>query len=217
MPQTPRIDAEAFLPAPGRRSLPQLARASKKCQGCELHAMGATQTVFGAGPATARVVLVGEQPGDQEDRQGLPFVGPAGKLLNEALEAAKIARDEVYITNAVKHFYFAERGKRRLHQKPKARHVRACEPWLRCELEAIEPGVTVALGATAGQALLGPGYRVTTQRGRPIESAWPGGPIVGTIHPSALLRMPTRSDRDAAMKELVRDLEAARAVLGGDG
>jgi uracil-DNA glycosylase len=117
MPQTPRIDAEAFLPAPGRRSLPQLARAAAKCEGCELHALGATQTVFGEGPADARVVLVGEQPGDQEDRQGRPFVGPAGRVLAEALEAAEIDRDQVYITNAVKHFFFVERGKRRLHQK----------------------------------------------------------------------------------------------------
>lgn len=169
--------------------------------------------MLGEGPPDARIVLVGEQPGDQEDRQGRPFVGPAGRLLDEALEAADIDREAVYITNAVKHFYFAQRGKRRLHQKPKARHLRACEPWLRAELEAIEPSVTVALGATAGQALLGPSYRVTTQRGAPIDSKWPGGPVVGTIHPSALLRMPTRSDRDAAMTELVRDLSVAHELV----
>lgn len=214
MPQAPHAaDATPFLPREGRRSLPQLARAATRCEGCELYAAGATQVVFGEGPKDARIVLVGEQPGDQEDRQGRPFVGPAGRILAEALDAAEIDRDEVYVTNAVKHFSFEQRGKRRLHQKPKVRHVRACAPWLQCELEAIEPGVTVAMGATAGQALLGPGYRVTKQRGRPISSDWPGGPIVGTIHPSALLRMPTSSDRRAAMAELVRDLQAARAVL----
>lgn len=211
-----KIDASDFLPPPGRRSLTQLARAAVACEGCELH-RGATQTVFGEGSARASMVLVGEQPGDQEDRQGRPFVGPAGRILDEALEAAGIERRDVYVTNAVKHFYFVERGKRRLHQKPKVRHVRACEPWLRCELEAVRPRVTVALGATAGQALLGSGYRVTRERGRAIESDWPGGPIVGTIHPSAVLRMPDRHEREAAFAEFVRDLEAARAVLGRKG
>lgn len=212
MPRKTAItDASAFLPPPGRRSLPQLARAAEGCRGCELY-QAATQVIFGEGSLGARMVLVGEQPGDQEDKQGRPFVGPAGRVLDEALEAAGIERAEVYVTNAVKHFFFVERGKRRLHQKPKVRHVRACEAWLRCELEAIEPRVTVAMGATAGLALLGSGYRLTRERGRPIESDWPGGPIVGTIHPSAVLRMPSRPEREAAFGGLVEDLKAARAV-----
>lgn len=206
--------AEDFLPRKGRRSLPQLARAAAACEGCELH-KAATQVVFGEGSRGATMVLVGEQPGDKEDRQGRPFVGPAGRLLDEALAEAGIARSEVYVTNAVKHFAFVERGKRRIHQKPKMRHVRACEAWLRCELEAVGPRVTVALGATAGRALLGPGYRVTKSRGVPVESAWPGGPVVGTIHPSALLRLPRGSDRRGPMEELVRDLAGARAVVEG--
>ncbi|HZW10257.1 MAG TPA: UdgX family uracil-DNA binding protein [Phycisphaerales bacterium] len=208
---TGALDGSDFLPPPGRRSLPQLARAAEGCEGCELFA-GATQVVFGEGPADARMVLVGEQPGDQEDQQGRPFVGPAGRLLAEGLEAAGIVRDEVYVTNAVKHFYFVERGKRRLHQKPKVRHVRACEPWLRCELDAIRPRVTVALGATAGLSLLGAKYRLTQQRGLVLQSEWVKGAVVGTIHPSALLRMPSHLDRDAAFAEFVRDLKVAKAA-----
>jgi DNA polymerase len=163
-------DASRFVPA--STSLAVLARAAAGCQGCELY-RDATQTVFGSGPRKARFVLVGEQPGDREDRLGEPFVGPAGHVLGRALAAAGIARDDVYVTNAVKHFRFerAERGKRRLHKRPDARHVFACHPWLAAELNAVRPRVIVALGATAAQALYGSGFRLTQHRGERLP--WP--------------------------------------------
>jgi DNA polymerase len=174
--------------------------------------------VFGAGALHARLLLVGEQPGDQEDRQGLPFVGPAGHLLETALEAAGIDRGATYVTNAVKHFKWtaaaAGRGKRRIHDKPNAREVRACRPWLLAEIAAVAPSVIVCLGATAAQSLLGPGFRVTKQRGEPIDSPF-GAPVVATIHPSAILRAPDDETRALEMRRFVADLGVARALVEG--
>ena len=207
-------DASPFVP--DRRSLAALVDAAAACRGCELYET-ATQTVFGSGPKSARFVLVGEQPGDMEDRQGEPFVGPAGRVLDRALREAGLARDSVYITNAVKHFRFqqAERGKRRLHKRPDARHVLACRPWLAAELDTIRPDVIVALGATAAQALFGSGFRLTQHRGERLP--WPPekGPYadddatidyaLATLHPSAVLRgdPDSRQDRyDALVADL---------------
>jgi len=216
-------DAGPFVPE--NADLPELREASAGCRGCALYER-ATQTVFGEGPAGARLLLVGEQPGDQEDRQGRPFVGPAGKLLGRALEEAEIERDAVYVTNAVKHFKFTlkEGAKRRFHQSPGAAEINACRPWLAAELEAVSPEVVVALGAVAGRALLGPSFRVTKQRGVPLDcppfdaiggpapaQGPPAGRIVATIHPSAVLRAP---DRDAVYAGLVSDLRVAARLLG---
>ncbi|MEQ8317538.1 MAG: UdgX family uracil-DNA binding protein [Phycisphaerales bacterium] len=203
--------AEAFLPPKGHRSLPQLRSAARQCAGCELCDVG-TQTVFGEGPADARLMFVGEQPGDEEDVAGRPFVGPAGRLFDEALAAAGIDRSTVYVTNSVKHFRHEARGKRRIHMKPTVSQVRACLPWLRGEIEQVSPRVIVALGATAGQALLGRTYRVTQQRGELIDSEQWGAIILGTIHPSAILRMPDQATRDEAFEQFVLDLiKAAEA------
>ncbi len=208
--------AEAHVP-PGA-GLDGLRTAAATCEGCDLHS-GATQTVFSSGSAVARVVLVGEQPGDQEDRQGAPFVGPAGKLLDKALTEAGIDRSDAYVTNTVKHFRFTQSGTgaRRIHQTPDATHVAACRPWLSAELRVIDPPVIVVLGATAAKALLGPGFRVTRQRGRLIprpplndETATRNGFYVATVHPSAVLRA---DDRDTAYAGLVADLRVAAAVL----
>jgi uracil-DNA glycosylase family protein len=190
---------------PPRASLSALRAAARGCRGCHLW-MGATQTVFGEGPRTAEVILVGEQPGDQEDRQGHPFVGPSGRLLDEALEAAGIDRRRVYVTNAVKHFKFVriELTKRRLHKKPTAAEVRACHPWLEAEIRLIQPRVIVALGATAAQALLGNKFKVTEQRGRPVQSAW-ADVVFATVHPSAVLRAPSDA-RERARREFFADL-----------
>jgi DNA polymerase len=179
--------------------------------------MGATQTVFGEGPRTAEVMLVGEQPGDQEDRQGHPFVGPSGRLLDEALEAAGIERRRVYVTNAVKHFKFVriELTKRRLHKKPTAAEVRACRPWLEEEIRLVRPRVNVALGATAAQALLGNKFKVTEQRGRPVRSAW-AEVVFATVHPSAVLRAPVDA-RERARREFFADLaHVGRHLKGSD-
>ena len=188
--------------------------AASACRACPLWER-ATQTVFGAGPARASLVLVGEQPGDEEDQQGVPFVGPAGRLLNEALEAARIERSEAYVTNAVKHFKWKQaegRGKRRLHEKPNASEIRACRPWLLAEIEAIGPRVVVCLGATAARSLLGDDFRVTRQRGEVI--ALGSGPsVVATIHPSAILRAPDHGTREREMRRFVADLAVARAEL----
>ena len=183
-------------------SLDDLRRDAEHCTRCELYGP-ATQTVFGEGPATAWLMLVGEQPGDREDREGHPFVGPAGRVLDDALEAAGIARDEVYVTNAVKHFRFERNGARRLHRTPTATQVRACGPWLAGELAALEPHAVGLLGATAAKALLGPHFRLTEQRGRVLDHD--GRPTVATTHPSAILRAPAES-RDEALAALVRDL-----------
>jgi uracil-DNA glycosylase len=197
---------------PPRPTLARLREAAAHCRGCHLW-VDATQTVFGEGPRTAEVMLVGEQPGDQEDRQGHPFVGPSGRLLDEGLAAAGIDRRKVYVTNAVKHFKFVriELTKRRLHKKPNAAEVRACRPWLEAEIRLLEPRVIVALGATAAQALLGPGFKVTEQRGRPVASDWAEA-IIATVHPSAVLRAPGEA-RVEARREFFADLRRVRRFL----
>ena len=199
----------------GVTDLADLRTAAATCTRCDLY-RDATQTVFGAGDATARMVLIGEQPGDREDVEGLPFVGPAGRLLDRALEAAGIERRQVYLTNAVKHFKWKRQGKVRLHQKPNAEEIRACADWWRAELDAIGPALVVLLGATAAQAALGSKVRVTRDRGVviPAGDAFRHDALV-TVHPSAVLRMKD-PEREAAFDELVHDLqEAARYV--GDG
>ncbi len=204
--------AEPFVP--GRGGLAALREAAAGCRGCPLH-RDATQTVFGDGAADARVMLVGEQPGDQEDRQGRPFVGPAGKLLDRALEDAGIDPAEAYVTNAVKHFKFtrAEPRKRRIHKAPTLREMTACGPWLAAELAVVEPELIVVLGATAGKALLGSSFRVTQVRGTVLEEEIHGRPerLVPTVHPSSVLRA---DDRDAAYRGLLSDLKVAARVLG---
>jgi DNA polymerase len=200
--------AEQFVPA--SHDLRSLREAAATCHGCDLWER-ATQTVFGQGDPDAPIMLVGEQPGDQEDRQGRPFVGPAGRVLDEALEQAGIDDDGVYVTNAVKHFRFQEHGKRRIHQKPSRGQMVACEPWLRAEIEAVSPDVLVLLGATAAQALLGPTFSVTRQRGR--VGGVPGVPAtVATVHPSAILRAPGE-ERTAQMEAFVADLRLAAGLL----
>ena len=190
---------------PPRPTLPSLRAAAASCRGCHLW-QHATQTVFGEGPRNAEVMLLGEQPGDQEDRQGHPFVGPSGRLLDEALAAAGIDRRRVYVTNAVKHFKFSriELTKRRLHKKPNAAEIRACRPWLEEELRLVRPKVIVVLGATAAQALLGAKFRVTEQRGQPVASPWADA-VFATVHPSAVLRAPGEA-RERARREFFADL-----------
>ncbi|MGW3247756.1 UdgX family uracil-DNA binding protein [Streptomyces sp. NPDC001070] len=205
-------DATPYVP--DRADLEALSRAAADCRGCPLYA-DATQTVFGRGEPSARLVLVGEQPGDQEDRQGRPFVGPAGKVLHRALEEAGLDPDEVYVTNAVKHFKFTvpERGKRRIHKQPTLREVAACKPWLEAELERVAPRIVVALGATAAKALMGPEFRVTRQRGKlqmpgvPID----GAHVLATVHPSAVLR--AGENREAMYAGLVADLRVVADAL----
>ncbi|WP_371669827.1 UdgX family uracil-DNA binding protein [Streptomyces sp. NBC_00289] len=203
--------AEPFVP--GRGGLPALRRAAAECRGCPLH-RDATQTVFGAGSADARVMLVGEQPGDQEDLRGEPFVGPAGKLLDRALAEAGIDPGEAYVTNAVKHFKVtrAEPRKRRIHKAPSLREMTACGPWLAAELAVVEPELIVVLGATAGKALLGSSFRVTEVRGQVLEEEIHGRPerLVPTVHPSSVLRA---DDRESAYRGLVADLEVAARIL----
>jgi uracil-DNA glycosylase len=186
-------------------TLPKLREAAKGCRGCHLW-VDATQTVFGEGPAPAPAMFVGEQPGDQEDRAGRPFVGPAGRLLDEALEAARLERSRFYVTNAVKHFKFVrtELTRRRLHKKPAAAEVRACNPWLREEVRLVQPQVIVALGSTAAQALLGSGFKVTAHRGEVVQSPW-AGPILVTVHPSSVLRAPS-DVREEARREFFADI-----------
>ena len=197
--------AEAFLPS--RRTLPKLRTAVQDCRGCPLY-LGATQAVFGEGPADARIMLVGEQPGDREDLEGHPFVGPAGKLLDRALHAAGLERGKVYITNAVKHFHFEARGKFRLHKRPPAMAVKACRPWLDAEIEELEPEVVVLLGATAAQAILGATFRVTKDRGKMIEHDIAPA-VIATLHPSAILRAPDEEAREMSFQLLVTDLKLA--------
>lgn len=201
--------AEAFLPQ--RRTIPALAKAVRECRGCDLY-REATQAVFGEGARDARLVLVGEQPGDVEDREGEPFVGPAGRVLDQALEEVGLSRGDVWVTNAVKHFRFTQRGKRRMHEGPSRWHVTACQPWLLAELDAVGPQGIVTLGATAGQSLFGSGFRVGASRGRLLEplegrSEW----AVATIHPSAVLRGKER--RDELYAGLVADLRVARDAV----
>ncbi len=199
------MDAAPFVPQSG--DLQKLRRAVKECRGCPLYEH-ATQGVLGEGPVHAKLMLVGEQPGDQEDLQGRPFVGPAGRLLDRALEAAGIDRSQVYVTNAVKHFKFEERGKRRIHKKPSTGETNACHPWLDAERDRIQPRVIVCLGATALLSVVGPQARVLESRGQWLHSAQ-GDPVVVTRHPSALLRMIDPEERERAFQELVEDLRLA--------
>jgi uracil-DNA glycosylase family protein len=213
MPRTGGLDAEEREQAIATaRSLDQLRAAARACRACDLW-RDATQTVFGEGGAGARLMLVGEQPGDVEDRSGEPFVGPAGRILDEALEAAGIPRAEVYVTNIVKHFKWrrAPGGKRRLHQRPDRAEVEACVPWLRAEVARIGPALIVCLGATAAQGLLGSSFRVTRQRGQVLPTAL-GPPAMATIHPSAVLRAPDSEARATALAGLIADLRTARAT-----
>jgi DNA polymerase len=198
---------------PERADIDELKRAAVDCKGCELW-KHATQVVFSAGNPRAPLALVGEQPGDVEDRQGIPFVGPAGRLLQDALAEAGVPKEDVYVTNAVKHFRFTERGKRRIHATPQVTHIRACLPWLEAEVKLVDPALIVCLGATAARALLGSSFRVTKQRGEVLELATPVGvrPVLATIHPSAVLRA-TGDDRDEAFAGLVADLRTARDAV----
>ena len=188
-----------------------LRAEARKCQDCPLWA-NATQTVFGAGDPHARVMLVGEQPGDEEDKKGLPFVGPAGRLLDKALEAAGVDREHLYVTNAVKHFKWQLRGKRRLHKTPAQREIDACHQWIEGEIRAVKPHVIVALGATAAKALIGPGFKVTVQRGQFVESPL-ARYVFATFHPSALLRLREDEEREAAFQQLVKDLKLIKKAL----
>jgi uracil-DNA glycosylase len=201
--------AADFLPA--HRDLPSLRRAAAGCRGCPLY-QHATQTVFGAGNPHARLMLVGEQPGDREDIEGKPFVGPAGLLLDDCLHEAGIDRDDVYTTNAVKHFKWEPRGKRRIHKKPSAREIAACRPWFDAESQAVKPALIVCLGATAAQALLGRSFRVTQNRGKAIDVP-DMPPILATVHPSSILRAPDDESRKEARTLFIRDLRAAAAFL----
>ena len=210
MIESPRAaDARAFIPdgAP----LETMRAAVQGCQGCDLF-RGATQAVFGRGPSDARVMLIGEQPGDQEDRAGEPFVGPAGEVLQRALAEAGIARSEVYLTNAVKHFKWEPRGKRRIHQTPRLSEMRACRPWLEAEIRALQPSVIVCLGSTAAQSLMGPQFRVTRDRGRVLSSPWSPS-LIATYHPSAVLRAGEPSHADEVYGALVQDLRLARSTV----
>jgi uracil-DNA glycosylase len=197
-----KTSAAEFLPP--RLSLAGLRQAAAHCKGCELY-VNATQTVFGEGLRSARLLLVGETPGDKEDLQGKPFVGPAGQLLDDAIVDAGLARNEVYITNAVKHFRWEPRGKRRLHKKPSSRQIHACRPWLEAEIAVVKPQVIVCLGATAAQSLLGTDFRISWQRGEFLVSPWSNWTLA-THHPSAVLRAPDKGDRVRKRGELVHDL-----------
>ena len=202
MATAPHPSAYEFIPP--KPTIPKLWQADQGCRACELYKLG-TQAVLGEGPRHAAAMFIGEQPGDQEDLAGKPFVGPAGKVLDEALAEAGIPRDEVFVTNAVKHFKWEPRGKRRIHQKPTLGEVRACRPWLETELAIVKPQGIVCLGATAAQSLLGPQFRITRDRGRFFDSelaSW----ITATLHPSAILRMPDREKREEARIQLVEDL-----------
>ena len=196
---------------PKTSSIRVLKAAAHECRGCDLYKT-ATQVVFGAGPRAARVMFVGEQPGDQEDRQGAPFVGPAGALLDKALEEAGIPRSEVYVTNAVKHFKWEPRGKRRIHKKPRMSEIKACRPWLEAEVRAIEPVVVVCLGASAAQSVLGPDFKLMHHRGQVLSSTL-AARVVATIHPSAVLRAPDVDGRRAAFAMLVEDLGVVAETL----
>jgi uracil-DNA glycosylase len=210
-----KISAADFLPP--NRALESLREAAKSCKGCDLY-LNATQTVFGEGRSHASVMLVGEQPGDIEDQQGAPFVGPAGRMLDRALEDARISRDKVYVTNAVKHFKWIWRGKRRLHQKPSIRQVIACRPWLEVEIEAVQPQILVCMGATAAQSVLGKPVAIMKERGRFIDSVL-GKLAFVTIHPSAILRQRDSDEREqeyhrfaAEMKVVKRKLQSLSAA-----
>jgi uracil-DNA glycosylase len=195
------------------RSLGELRREAARCRDCRLW-RGATQTVFGEGRVDARLMLVGEQPGDREDLSGRPFVGPAGHVLDDALVAAGIIRDDVYLTNAVKHFKWRARGKRRIHDKPDASEVAACRHWLDAELAVVRPRVLVLLGSTAAQALLGRGFKVTRERGKVLTDTLVADYVVATVHPSSVLRIEDPRERADARRLLAADLRAAASLLG---
>src|SRR4051794_5513876 len=200
---------EEFRPAPVPDStdLGKVEAASKRCRACPLYLRG-TQTVFGEGPKRAPMMLIGEQPGDQEDLAGKPFVGPAGKIMDRALEEAGIDRIRVYVTNAVKHFKWEPRGKRRIHKKPNSREIAACRPWLEAELNLVRPKLVVCLGATAAQTIFGPAFRVTRDRGKVLQ-AHVAPRVLATVHPSSLLRQPDEESREREYKLFVADLRAA--------
>jgi DNA polymerase len=198
-------------PIPDKLTLPALRAASAGCKACDLWKLG-TQTVFGEGRANARVMMVGEQPGDKEDLQGRPFVGPAGAVLDKALAAAGIDRNDVYVTNIVKHFKWEPRGKRRLHKKPNALEISACRPWLDAEIKVVKPEVVVLLGASAAQGIMGRQFRVTQQRGQWVQSNI--APLVmATVHPSSILRAPDDDSRHEEMRKFVDDLKKVAAQL----
>jgi len=208
----PRKELPTAAPlVPPRPTLPKLRIAAAGCTACDLHKLG-TQTVFGEGAAHARVIFVGEQPGDKEDLEGKPFVGPAGKVLDKALEAAGIERREVYVTNAVKHFKWEPRGKRRIHKKPNQLEIMACRPWLEAEAAVVKPDVIVCLGATAAQSLLGKDFKVTQRRGELIPHQL--APFVtATVHPSSILRAPDEETRHREMARFIEDLKTVRAAM----
>jgi uracil-DNA glycosylase len=203
MPKRPQQTAAPLIPP--KATISKLREAADECKACDLWKLG-TQTVFGEGAAKARVMFVGEQPGDQEDIQGRPFVGPAGKLLDKALAEAGIDRKDIYVTNAVKHFKWEPRGKRRIHKKPNSMEITACKPWLDAEIDALQPQIIVCLGATAAQALLGRQFKVTAQRGEWVPSEL--APFVmATVHPSSLLRAPDEETRRLEMQRFISDLK----------
>jgi uracil-DNA glycosylase family protein len=210
----PTEKEECARPArpPDTSSLAEVREASGKCTACHLYKR-ATQTVFGEGPKGAPMMLVGEQPGDYEDVAGKPFVGPAGKIMDRALEEAGIDRSQVYVTNAVKHFKWEPRGKRRIHQKPNAREIAACRPWLEAELRLVKPKLLVCLGATAAQAIFGPSFRVTRERGKVLSSKF-APRVLATVHPSSLLRQPDEESREGEYRRFVVDLRAALKAAG---
>lgn len=207
MPERPASDL-----IPPHPTLASLARAAVGCHACPLWERG-TQTVFGEGAATAKLVLVGEQPGDREDQTGRPFVGPAGKLLDEALLEAGIDRGNAYVTNAVKHFKWIPRGKRRIHEKPNRTELLACRPWLDAELALLHPKALVLLGATAAQSLLGAAFRVTAARGQLLEGTGLAPVVMATVHPSSVLRAPTPETRQLARARFVEDLTSVAPLL----
>ena len=214
---TMRTDNEEFAhlaQPPDSTSWSAVREAAKHCEACHLYKR-ATQTVFGEGPKGAKMMLVGEQPGDSEDVAGKPFVGPAGKIMDRALEEAGIDRSQVYVTNAVKHFKWEPRGKRRIHQKPNSREIAACRPWLEAELRTVKPKLVVAMGATAAQTIFGPSFRVTRERGKVLSSKL-APKVVATVHPSSLLRQPDEASREREYKHFVKDLRAA-VQAAGDG
>ena len=198
-------------PTPDTSSLTTLRNAAKTCTACHLY-KHATQTVFGEGPKGATLMLLGEQPGDQEDVAGKPFVGPAGKILDRALEEAGIDRTQVYVTNTVKHFKWEPRGKRRIHKKPRASEISACRPWLDTEIALVKPRIIVCLGATAARTLIGPSFKVTQRRGELIPSTL-AELVMATVHPSSILRAPDDDTRHEEMKRFVEDLRTAARAL----
>jgi len=204
-----KTSAAEFLPK--RHTLESLRAAARSCKGCDLY-KNATQTVFGEGPKDASVMLVGEQPGDMEDRQGHPFVGPAGRLLDKALAEARIPRDEVYITNAVKHFKWIQRGKRRLHQKPSIRQVVACKPWLEAEIEVVHPKVIVCLGATAALSMVGRTVRITQERGKFFDTD-SGAVVFITIHPSSIYRLREKDEQEKEYRRFVAEMKTVQRKL----